>query len=33
VLAIFEVIAAVIEVGGVSSPNTPMKNAKKCTRG
>ena len=29
--AIFDVIAAVIEVGGVNSPNTAMKKAKKCT--
>ncbi len=29
--AIFEVIAAEIEVGGVTSPQTPRKKAKKCT--
>ena len=28
--AIFDVIAAVIDVGGVISPNTAAKNAKKC---
>ena len=29
--AIFEVTAATTEVGGVSSPHTARKNAKKCT--
>ena len=29
--AIFEVTAAATEVGGVNSPHTPRKNAKKCT--
>ena len=30
-VAIFAVTAATIDVGGVSSPQTPRKNAKKCT--